>query len=198
MAQYAGDGKGCFPLPARPLAGLFSYACAGGDVQVEAKYFDISVVWPVLLGDSYYDGNIRNGAFAGRNYSWTDPWLNSYLYPFSFVARPEYWDVATRGVLPDQLAATRVDEVVFSAQKVMITESCRLHREDLSWEEARGAQLPCAAFVDGHGGTPAPSTRMPTAPFPNDPGLQYDSVNGAGWNAPFLCTPGGVRGRDVR
>jgi type II secretory pathway pseudopilin PulG len=120
FAQYTSDFKDAWPYYADPEADASVVRGARGQVAVAVPYFATVNFWSLFLSDRAYDGQWRGGPFETRPRG-PVPRLE-YEYARSFIARPEFWNSATRTARVNQLAATRASEVRFPAQKGLLVK----------------------------------------------------------------------------
>jgi prepilin-type N-terminal cleavage/methylation domain-containing protein len=125
MHAYSTDFRGIAPFVTDPKA---TYTILrGGDLNAPVKFFDATSHWHIALADGWYDGqpghpsllspywhNIPLYAGASPNPAWT-----SYHYSCNFIARPEYWNPATRSGRM-QWRPNRLDEVQNPSSKIML------------------------------------------------------------------------------
>lgn len=115
LTLYAGDFHDSAPFIADPDA---TYSIArGGGLTIEFEFFDSSEAWVVALVDDYYHLGIEHDweVFA---YPGPDPGL--YQYSPSFIAKPAFWNMRTRG--ENQLAPNRLTTVYAPSAKTAFLE----------------------------------------------------------------------------
>jgi hypothetical protein len=122
FTSYTVDYEDLFPYPTDPQATYSILRC--GDLAVRVEYFAAGCAWQIALADPYYGGNAVHPSFESP--FWPErvsgprvSTLSPYLYPCSFIARPEFWDPLTRGGSA-QWKPTRADEVTWPTQKSLL------------------------------------------------------------------------------
>jgi prepilin-type N-terminal cleavage/methylation domain-containing protein len=192
-AAYLSESRGVFPNFVDPVVGRAMVRASGTDVEV--LYFQQDRLWPLGMGDRYYNSDLASRAFVV-------PWLppdahpiTSYLSPCVFRVDPSHYDERTFQQPPAQARAIRADEVQYPSAKALFSASLRGGVAlgggvgDSRWGSAVSA-----ALVDGHAGEFAPET------FASDWGGDGD-VQAFGSHVsptiPFQHTASGVRGRDT-
>ncbi|MCC6229000.1 MAG: prepilin-type N-terminal cleavage/methylation domain-containing protein [Phycisphaerales bacterium] len=192
FTAYAGDYKDVMPAATFPT-GISIVRCQSQGIAAKALYFDMSQLWFLAMADGYYSGDPSSTAFLSPLNPYTrgagQMLGTSYYYACSFLASPEFYNEKTRTVLPQQLRAARLSEVVFPAAKSLLAE----YTAGQDWGPPGGAW---AAFTDGH----AEESQM-YAELTHRSGDGEDSqfvYNGhfPADSYPLLHTKDGVRGRD--
>lgn len=193
ITQYSNDYSETFPYLTSPLASMSVIRSELVDVAIVCKYFDAAYLWHVGLADGYYNGVLQRELFGGRSPQAILATGTSVLYPASFLARPEYWNLRTRTVEPDQFAPTKQSDVFFPSAKALTTEAL------LGVPANEVCVGPCAGFVDGHGQPVAQNRSEPDGPPPLDAGHRYLTYSSLGsFQARFVYSLEGVRGRDLK
>ncbi|MBL8762109.1 MAG: prepilin-type N-terminal cleavage/methylation domain-containing protein [Phycisphaerae bacterium] len=186
---YAGDFRDTMPAATYPT-GLSIIRCPSQDIAVKAKYFDMARLWQIALADGYYNGDPSSMSFRSplNPYSKGIGRLieTDYWYACSFLASPEFYNDTTRALLPQQLRAVHLGEVVFPDSKSVLAEYA------LSWGPPGAAW---AAFTDGHADE---STVVAELTHKSGDGAKSYDYNGhfPAARYPLLHTENGVRGRD--
>lgn len=193
IGQYATDYRGVFPYLTDPLATRSVIRRESLDIALECKYFDAAFRWHIGLADGYYNGALSMDLFGGRGPEARFSGTSSVVYPYSFMARPEYWDLTTRAREPQQFLSITEADVTFPNAKALTTEA--LGEIDPSAIPVG----PCVGFVDCHARVVTASEATNTGPKPLDERLRFQTFGFPAFlHAPFLCTQAGARGRDVR
>lgn len=184
---YAGDFRDFAPFFADPDA-TWSIV-RGGGLTLEFEFFESSEVWVVALVDDYYQ--------LGLTQNWSVfvyPGGDSAIYQYSpsFIARPEFWNMRTRGA--GQLGPNRLSDVSFPSDKAVFVE---WHpKSGLPIWGGRGVAIDARwgmAMVDGS--ARRISTDRLAKPVEAGEGSAYGARFSIG-----VCgmhTVDGVRGRDV-
>lgn len=189
FTAYAGDFRDTMPAATYPT-GLSIIRCPSQGIAVKAKYFDMARLWQIALADGYYNGDPSSMSFRSplNPYSKGVGRLieTDYWYACSFLASPEFYNETTRALLPQQLRAVRLGEVVFPGAKSLLAEYA------LSWGPPGAAWT---AYTDGHADE---STVVTELTHKSGDGAQSYDYNGhfPADSYPLLHTENGVRGRD--
>lgn len=195
FTMYTSDYSESWPQLGDPEQEYTTIRCDGMGLTEKARYFDFSVCWSFALADKYYSGSPISKSFAKRGNTVADPrWANA-VYPWSFVTRPEYWDLTTRTSLSAQIGPTHVSDVQFPAYKVLLSES-RNGEQMLSPGQG---DPPVLGLTEGSATQP-PRSKYAFAQglSPRDYSPRYASLQPSILGAPFVYTEHGVRGRDLR
>lgn len=194
MLAYTADSRGLFPCFVPPVPAGITLRAQQAGVSQHVRYFDQYMFWNIALADGYYgrrhdDPSFRapNAPPAARAERFV---ITDYLYPCSFVAAPEFFDLTTRTIPPEQFRATALHEVRFPANKALLSA-----RYPWSDRPVGKPQPPAhGAFVDGHA-QPVPLEALE----PNAPPDSYFGV----WVSdhehilvPMMHCQNGVRGFD--
>jgi hypothetical protein len=112
VGAYAADYADSFPCICDPTSTHTVLPTPGGPAVI--GYFEARFMWWIGLYDAYYNGDF----FCRSFYS---PPLRGmtgdvYWYSMSCVARPEYWNPATRRKT-GQFGVVRVSETLFPSKK---------------------------------------------------------------------------------
>lgn len=159
------------------------------------SYFDAHRTWHRALAGDYYNMSPRDRAFSSPHRRASENrWLYSdYFYPCVYIAHSSYWNPYSRlGVV--QYQPTRVDQVSYPAQKILIIDSGWFN---MGQSTSRATNLR-VANVDG-----AATEIRPDAlnnGYQRGEGIQflrYGAMHFAD-APPGLHTMDGIRGRDVR
>ncbi|MCC6428198.1 MAG: hypothetical protein IT435_15420 [Phycisphaerales bacterium] len=126
---------------------------------------------------------------------------NTFTYPCSFTARPEYWNPSTRTITDEQFGGNRISEVVYPTKKVLLYSDYHILMRNL----ACYPDGPATAFPTGD----PKIARMPSAMVDGSASVLsysnildgYEAGDGAAQvhrsDYPPAChTIDGVRGRD--
>lgn len=189
FTAYSGDFRDTMPAATYPT-GLSIIRCPSQGIAVKAKYFDMARLWQIALADGYYNGDPSSMSFRSplNPYSKGVGRLieTDYWYACSFLASPEFYNETTRALLPQQLRAVRLGEVVFPGAKSLLAEYA------LSWGPPGAAWT---AYTDGHADE---STVVTELTHKSGDGAQSYDYNGhfPADSYPLLHTENGVRGRD--
>ena len=188
MLAYTSDWRGMFPYFAEPREG--TTLLEGGGFSVEVEYFSLYAFWHLPMIDGYYGGSVDPALFHSPFEKGSGA-ITRYGYSMSFIADPSFWNPATRTYTFDQLRPTGGHEVVWPAEKGLITDTTPLF-PPLA-EISRNALYTPVGFVDG-------STRNAllhdlTLPYPNGNGFW---LGGVLFGVRIIHTIDGVRGRDLR
>jgi prepilin-type N-terminal cleavage/methylation domain-containing protein len=193
LTQYAGDYHEMFPYLTDPLATKCVIRSELLDIAMTCKYLDAAYFWHIGLADGYYSGSLPRDLFGGRNPRVRSVLTSTMIYPLSFIARPEYWNLSTRTEEPLQFAPTTQSDVSFPALKALVTEAMQ------NVEPNTVVVGPCVGFVDGHGEPVARSRSLREGPWPLDTGHRYQTYSGFWFfEARFIATTDGTHGRDIR
>jgi len=198
---YFASSKDAFPWFTRPLPEPTVISCSAQSFSRAIRYFDSYNIWNVALADGFYDGLPWGRMFRSPtiprsivvNAGGPESPLTDYLYPCVFLGAPDQWRIRGYSSAPIHLRATRLTEVMFPAQKVLLWSAPDgVYGAELS--STNGAALN-AAFVDGHA-SPLQSQSIRTE-FAGD---IIDQAFGDHFNRSpnsLLHTWHGVAGRDV-
>lgn len=185
---YSGDFRDFAPYFADPNATYSVVRGAGRTIVFE--YFGSSEVWPYALVDRYYGIGIGEdrSVFARRGEG-----VPVYQYSPTFIARPAFWNEATRGV--NQLGPVRVTQVQSPSSKAIFLEWDPDRRLPIwTMDEMPRHERWAFAFTDGSARRHGPDTLV--KPYPRGEGTEH----GARFNFGIvgMHTVDGVLGRDTR
>lgn len=194
FAQYVQDHREVFPLLADRGATSSVLRCESRQIALEVLYLDVADRWHIAMADGYYGGDVFSEVFSSRARPGPAGLKTWVVYPYSYYALPEYWNLTTRRPLPIQLGPTNNSAVVFPSQKTLVLSQDPYPELDA----LRGAFPQPAVFVDGHGGIM--DHRRFTVPGP----VEQGATGVYTWRPPgfpttrLFYTENGVRGRDVK
>jgi|GEM_PF-420494 len=198
---YLSSSAEAFPWFARPVPEPTLVSCVAQSFSYPIRYFDSYNIWNVALADKFYDGLPWGRVFRSPtiprsivvNAGGPSSPVTDYLYPCVFLGAPDQWRLRGYTTAPTQLRATRVSEVAYPTEKVLLWTSS---------DGVYGSEMPRspraafnAAFVDGHAASaPLSNLRLEFAGdiVNNDYGDHY-----ARSLPSLLHTWHGVAGRDV-
>ncbi len=152
FSVYSNDHEGRFPYFVYRDAQAV-VRCGGVAITID-HWFSYSR-WNLALANGYYDGDCNNDSFYPPNYprglgeNAVRAGISPYYYGCAFIARPAYWNPATR-TGPSQWGSTRQAGVLFPAYKGLLFAYYPLFIEIRpGLERISRLRLPIG-FVDGH------------------------------------------------
>lgn len=192
-ASYGGDYQDAFPCIADPSATHTILQTPIGPYLM--GYFDARFAWWMGVYDPYYGGDFNSVSFfAPRRHS---PGRGEpYWYALGCVARPEFWNLATRTPL-GQTAVVRTAEVLFPSNKGVFINwhSAFAGTPDFSGQTLAAVPIE-AAFCDSSAKVVASRDFIPPVPSGEGPmGSPYARLS---VGIPVVHTVDGVRGRDIK
>lgn len=187
FASYTSDWQDYYPAYARPDATLHVIR-SQAQTLVYPRYFDVVSGWNVALADMYYDGRSEGIDFQ-RQREMTP--ITNYWYASCFLARPEFWNPATR-TGPEQWGAVKSSQVQWPASKVLLFDYWRWMGDPPQAD--RAVADTDVSLVDGSARSAKSRDFLPA--YVGGDGGWPGSVMGFG--IPGLHTIDGVRGRDFK
>lgn len=199
VAAYVGDSGGVFPHFTKPGEEV-TITARGGEVRVQARYFDAARTWHVALADGYYAGDVASASFVSPDARAAVGAVpvrpTSYWYSCSFLADPEFYEWGKRRPGFEQLRGVRAAQVQFPSHKGVFGEY-RVAVDD-SVNPPLHAPIDPAnlAFVDGHAEA-VPAARWLEQAGDGDFRLELNE-HISPYFEPLLHAIGGARGREVK
>lgn len=195
MKGYSTDYRGYFPYMVNANVSLTVLRSEIAGARVACRYFDAFTRWHVALADAYYNGQIGASLFLepARGALGDGPVLNTgFIYPCVFLAAPEYWDPTTRTAGIGQLGAVRDAQVLYPADKALISTDTH------SWAGGPLRRMDtAAAFVDGHAEVRKADELLDGYSERFNPERWGGHTTGSAiGSTPLIHTVRGVRGRD--
>jgi len=194
LTTYCDDYQNWFPWFMRLDTEFTIVRSTVSGLDSEGRYFDSQGLWNFALADGYYDGRPDHPTFWNPRFRSAVGNIG-YVYPASFVTRPEWWTPDRRTEAPAQFAGTRQDEVLYPSAKVLVTSHAFPEFSPSGsqlWDPMSSAVV---AAVDGHGVNIRWRDAVPAASRVDGAPPRYMST----WRH-FIgqYTDEGVRGRDLK
>lgn len=191
---YATDHKDTWPYVTDPRVARSTIRYDHGASSTDIGYFQASEYWGVALADAYFGGRWAHPSFRSALQPLIEARGNDYVFPCAFIARPEYFNPETRSAPPEQLAPTRVADVLYPAEKALVVDA-----ESTKIAPIRGVSWRVFATVDTSAGR-WKLEQLNRGMRSGDGPQAFNERLGGHWPGdPFdlLHTIDGVRGRDI-
>ena len=197
FATYAADYRDLYPYFTKPGEFTQLNGLNGGALE-HVLFFDAHRTWHMALAPSYYNVDFTDDIFfPGDTYSdgiADRPQYTPIHYACSFIARPGYWNEATRSI-DGQFAPTSVAEVAFPSHKSLLV---------LTWPYSTvlgsGRPLPPLPVCASDGSVLDTTGKDRIAGYRKGDGAEFIEYGAVHFNdsPPMLHTIDGVTGRDIR
>lgn len=187
FSTYSADAKEAWPAFTIPTATYTVLRTPDNSQAVRVPYFGLVWTWHVPML-KYYSVALNDASFRQPYYP--QKFGVSYLYPCVFISQPDFWRPETRELPPSQLRGTRVSDVAWASQKVLLTGLV----SSSGMSTVAGARE--AALCDGHAREVLPGEMEAGYPRNEAPAEITDHFQPQ--MPPLVHTLRGVRGRDLR